>query len=281
MLRPGARRCDGEDLAGCARSAGRGGRRGSARPRPRPPRADRLAATRPDSWRTGRASTTPSRQPRWPAIAAQWRSSPQPKRSSGNGSSSAAARRPNAVTGPISTKRVSRTSDAGRRRVTFQAEWLRSVCAGCARSRPNALTDRDEPVKKRAREAARRRRRRAPSRRAVAGAPRRRRGCLQHPVQVLELPAASGPSPPLCSRSEGSRGADRAQRDAHVVAALSEERATRPASRSPAGTRRSRGRRAGGCSVRVVPPGGGCPRPRRARCTPARPRSASRAATDR
>ena len=39
-----------------------------------------------------------------------------------------------AVTGPISTKRVSRTSEAGRRRVTFHAEWLRSVWAGSSKS---------------------------------------------------------------------------------------------------------------------------------------------------
>src|SRR5918994_2078786 len=32
----------------------------------------------PVSWRTGTASTTPSRQPRRPATAAQWRSRPQP-----------------------------------------------------------------------------------------------------------------------------------------------------------------------------------------------------------
>ena len=42
-----------------------------------------------DLWRTARTSTTPRRQPRCAASAAQCRSSPQPKRSSGNGSSSA------------------------------------------------------------------------------------------------------------------------------------------------------------------------------------------------
>ena len=76
------------------------------------------------------ASTTPSFQPCRPASAAQCRSSPQPKRSSGNGSSSAATSALKPVTGPISTKRVSRASEAGRRRVTFHAEWLRRVWAG-------------------------------------------------------------------------------------------------------------------------------------------------------
>src|SRR5205085_7802398 len=120
----------------CACAAGTNGRP------VRNSRASAIASSWPEavptgerSCLTGSASTTPRRQPRSAAGAAQCRSSPQPYLRSGNGVSSSAASLRNAVTGPISTKRVSRTSDPGRRRVTRQAAWLISVWAGCASAR--------------------------------------------------------------------------------------------------------------------------------------------------
>ena len=71
--------------------------------------------------RIGVASITPSGQPRDPATADQWASSPQPVRSGGNGSSSGKLTAANAQTGPISTNAVSRTTLPGRRRVTAKA----------------------------------------------------------------------------------------------------------------------------------------------------------------
>ncbi len=53
---------------------------------------------------------TPQRHPCSRASAAQWASRPQPMRSSGKGSSVGKVARANAVTGPISTKLVSRTT---------------------------------------------------------------------------------------------------------------------------------------------------------------------------
>ena len=90
----------GQRVAGARRSAGRGGRRGSRRPR----RSHRRARSRrpPAAPRGGPAARRPRRAASRAraARAAQCRSSPQPKRSSGNGSSSAARGAPKAVTRP-------------------------------------------------------------------------------------------------------------------------------------------------------------------------------------
>ena len=102
-------------------------------------------------------------------------------RSGGNGSSSPASERWNAVTGPISTSRVRRATDQRARRTTFQAAWLVWRWRGLRELEAEALRAQQEAVQEVARKA-----------RIVVeddhpvGAFRGR--CLQQRVQVLELP---------------------------------------------------------------------------------------------
>ncbi len=98
-------------------------------------------------WRTGVASTHADR----PAAAGrasadQCASSPQPKRSGGNGSSGLEGAACKATTGPISTKAVSRTTLAARRRVTAQAACERCAVGRLGEPQAEALGQEHEGV---------------------------------------------------------------------------------------------------------------------------------------
>ena len=172
----------------------------------------RIGSPRRGRTRGGRGGRRPRRVASPAGLRSRPSGDPAPSRSGAPGTG--AARRPrggsNAVTGPISTKRVSRTSEAGRRRVTFQAEWLRSVCAGCARSRPNA----SQTATNRSRNASGSSTSSSTTSSQSAPPPA---GRVQHSVQVLELPARQVRRHRLLSE-RGLSAADRSQRDAHVVA---------------------------------------------------------------
>ena len=105
--------------------------------------------------------------------------------------------------------------------MTFHAEWLRSVCAGCARSSSKA----SHTPTKRSRKA---RGSRTSSSMAIvqsAGAAAAARRRLQHPVEVLELPAGEALGHGVLAQRLVRR-AGRAEREPHAVA-LREQRGQR------------------------------------------------------
>ena len=106
--------------------------------------------------------------------------------------------------------------------MTFQAEWLRSVCAGCARSRPKRLANRDEAVEERAREGARRRRPRASSR-APDGVARRPPAPR---FRFSNLPPSRSSATVVLAQPRRPR-AGRAEGEAHAVALRVKRAATR------------------------------------------------------
>ena len=94
----------------------------------------------------------PDRQPCSAATADQWASRPQPMRSAGNGSSTSKVCAENAVSGPISAKRDSRTALPRRRRVTSHAACECRRCAGCASGQARGLGAVHEAVEEAARQ---------------------------------------------------------------------------------------------------------------------------------
>ena len=139
-------------------------------------------------------------------------------RSSGNGSSVENVVRANAVTGPISTKRVSRTTLAGRRRVSGQAACECRRCAGWASCEREALAEEQEAVE----EAARQLHVVVDDQQPVAVL---RRVLGEQPVEVLEL-AQPLRGDTCAARRRGASAAARARialRERAVLGALDAE----------------------------------------------------------
>ena len=200
------------------RSADRGGRRGSGRPPPRRRRASRRAPTRADSWRTGSASTTPSRQPRWPGerrpveVEAPAVAELGEREQLGGRPPAERGHRPDLDEARLAhERRRPPPRDLPGRMAAERLRRLRQVKA-------KRLTNRNKPIKERARKAHVVVDDEQSSRPRTVAGPRGRRTAASTRFRFSNLPPLRSGRRPCARRSVGVRGAGRAEGEAHVVA---------------------------------------------------------------